>query len=63
MDLINTIMPIIWQIIEKKRNCKANVTTFENKLIVNILFGKRKKTFCDKDHTIILAQLQQFLIA
>jgi len=62
MEFIQKMLPTLWAIIEK-RKCAVNISSIENKLTVNILFGKRKKTFCDKDENLLLQQLQQYLAA
>lgn len=62
MEFINKILPTLWAIIEK-RNCAVNISSIENKLTVNILLGKRRKTFCDQDETLLLKQLEQYLAA
>jgi len=62
MEFINNLLPTLWAIVEK-RNCAVNITTIGNKLTVNILFGKRKKTFCDKDQNQVLLQIKQYLAA
>lgn len=56
-------MPILWQIVEKKKKCAVNVSTIDNKLTVTILFGRRKKRFVHTDESILLNQLQSFLTA
>jgi hypothetical protein len=62
MEFINKMLPTLWAIVEK-RKCAVNISTTENKLTVNILLGKRRKTFCDKDENQVLKQLQQYLAA
>ncbi len=62
MEFINKILPTLWAIIEK-RKCAVNISTVENKLTVNLLLGNKRKTFCDKDETLLLQQLQQYLAA
>ena len=63
MEFINKIMPVIWQIVEKKKKCSVNVSTIDNKLTVNILFGRRKKIFSHPCGDVLLSQLQKFLAA
>jgi hypothetical protein len=62
MEFINKILPTLWAIVEK-RKCAVNISSIENKLTVNILLGKRRKTFCDKDENLLLQQLQNYLAA
>ena len=62
MEFINQILPTLWAIVEK-RKCAVNISSIENKLTINILLGKRRKTFCDKDEAVLLKQLQQYLAA
>jgi len=62
MEFINKMLPTLWAIVEK-RNCAVNITTIENKLTVNILLGRSKKTFCDIDQNLVLKQLEQYLAA
>ncbi len=62
MEFINKMLPTLWAIIEK-RKCAVNISSIENKLTINILLGRRRKTFCDKDENILLKQLQQYLAA
>jgi hypothetical protein len=63
MDYIKVIMPVIWQIIEKKKRCAVNISTVNDKLTVNILFGRRRKIFSHSDNNVLLSQLQGFLAA
>lgn len=56
-------MPVLWQIIDKKKKCAVNVSTIDDKLTVSILFGRRTKRFTHTDSNILLAELQQFLAA
>lgn len=63
MDFINKIMPVIWQIVEKKKRCAVNVSTIDDKLTVNILLGRRRKIFSHPNGDVLLSQLQNFLAA
>jgi hypothetical protein len=63
MDFVNKLMPILWNIIEKNKNCSVNVTTIDNQLTVNILLGKRKKIFSHDDSNIVFHQLEKFSVA
>ena len=63
MDYIKVIMPVIWQIIEKKKRCAVNISTVNDKLTVHILFGRRRKIFSHSDNNVLLSQLQGFLAA
>lgn len=63
MDLIKLIMPTLWQILDKNKKCSINVSTIDNKLTVNILFGKRRKRFVEEHNQPLLSQLQHFLAA
>ena len=63
MDFLNKIMPVIWQIVEKKKKCAVNVTTIEDKLIVSILLGRRRKVFSHPNDNVLLEQLENFLAA
>lgn len=63
MDLIKSIMPVLWQIIEKNKKCAINVSTYEDKLTISILFGKRKKRFIETDGRSLVTDLQHFLAA
>jgi hypothetical protein len=63
MDSVTRLIPVLWEIIRRNNKCSVNVSTIENKLTVNILLGKRRKTFCDKDENLLLKQLQQYLVA
>lgn len=62
MDFIHKMLPTLWAIVEK-RKCAVNISSLENKLTVNILLGKRRKTFCDKDENLLLKKLEQYLAA
>jgi hypothetical protein len=57
MDFINRIMPILWKLLIKNPKCKINVATIEDKLTVNILLGKRRRTYAHKDIDILIGQL------
>lgn len=61
MDFINKIMPVLWQIVEKKKRCAVNVTTIDDKLTVNILLGRRRKIFSNPNTDILLSQLKGYL--
>jgi hypothetical protein len=63
MELLTKILPMLWQIIEKNKNCAVNVSTIDNKLTINILFGRKKKSFSHSNEAIILSQLKEFLAA
>lgn len=54
-------MPTLWQIIEKKKNCAVNVTSLEDRLTVNILIGRKRKSFSHTDTDILLGQLKGLL--
>lgn len=61
MDLINKIMAVLWNILDAKKDCSINVATIDEKLTVNILRGKRRKTFSHCDGNIVLRELKQYL--
>lgn len=61
MEFINKLLPTLWAIVEKQK-CAINVSALENKLTVNILWGKKRKTFCDKNHDVLLQKLQHYLV-
>lgn len=63
MDFLSKIMPILWQIVEKKKQCAVNVSTIEDKLTVTILFGRKKKRFSHSDESMLLYELRNFLAA
>jgi hypothetical protein len=50
-------MPILWKLLIKNPKCKINVATIEDKLTVNILLGKRRRTYAHKDIDILIGQL------
>ena len=61
MDLFNKIMKVLWSILEKNKKCSINIATIDNILTINILKGKRKRTFAAKDGQIVLLNLQHYL--
>ena len=66
MDLLNKIIPLIWQIMDKNcsnRKCKVNVATIDDKLTISFLFGRKIKRFSHADSNILLAELQQYYLA
>jgi hypothetical protein len=63
MDMFRRILPMLWQIVEKNKNCTVNITTFEDKLTVRILRGRRAKSFSHSDENILISELQAYLIA
>lgn len=56
-------MPTLWQIINKYRNCRINITTIDNKLTVSILRGKKINVYADSDIKILLLNLKKHLLA
>jgi hypothetical protein len=63
MDFISKIMPVLWQIIEKKKRCSINVSSLDEILTVNILLGRKKKVFSHPDCDYLLYQLKEYLAA
>ncbi len=63
MELFNKILPMLWQIVEKHKDCAVNVSTFEDKLTVRILKGRKTKSFSHHDDTILIKQLQSYITA
>lgn len=63
MDLLNKVMAVLWQILDKNKRCAINVSTIDNKLTVNILRGRRRNTYADEDYNIVLLKLKQHLLA
>ncbi len=61
MELINKIMVVLWNILDTKKDCSINVATIDEKLTVNILRGRRRKTFSHHDGNIVLMELKQYL--
>lgn len=56
-------MPTLWQIINKHRNCRINITAIDNKLTVSILRGKKINVYADSDIKILLLNLKKHLLA
>lgn len=54
---------MLWQIVEKHKDCAVNVSTFEDKLTVRILKGRKTKSFSHHDDTILIKQLQSYITA
>lgn len=63
MELFKKILPMLWQIIEKNKDCAVNVSTIENKLTIRILKGRKTKSFSHDDDTVLISQLQQYIAA
>jgi hypothetical protein len=63
MDFISKILPVLWQIIEKKKKCSINVNSLDEILTVNILFGRKKVVFSHPDSDYLLYQLKEYLAA
>ncbi len=63
MEAFKKLLPMLWQIIEKNRNCTVNVSTFEDKLTVRILTGRKTKSFSNSDDNILISQLESYLVA
>lgn len=63
MDFLSKIMPVLWQIVEKKKQCAINVSTVDKKLTITILFGRKKKRFVHADESVMLYELRSFLAA
>jgi hypothetical protein len=61
MDFYNQIIDIIGKIIEKRKECLVNITHKDDKLTVNIFFGKEKKSFSNYDGRLIISQLTKYL--
>lgn len=62
MEFMSGIVPVLWKILDKHRNCSINVSTIDEKLTVNILQGRRKKTFAHHDSEVILQLLKHYLL-
>jgi hypothetical protein len=62
MELYNKIMPVLWKILDSTKDGAINIATIDKKLTINILLGKRKKTFTHEDEKIVLRYLEDFLI-
>ena len=63
MNFIKRIMPLVWAIVEKNKKCSANVSTFEDKLTITFLLGKRRKVFTHENDNILIRDLRHFLAA
>ncbi len=62
MDLINKILPLLWAIVENKKNCSANIATIDNKLTINIILGRKRKRFVyDNDELLLIRQLSSIM--
>lgn len=63
MDLLHKVIELAWSILDKNKECAINIAIIDNKLTVNILKGRKRKTYCDNDANIVLLKLKQHLIA
>jgi hypothetical protein len=59
MDLLHKVIELAWSILDKNRECAINIATIDNKLTVNILRGRRRKTYCDADANIVMMKMRQ----
>jgi hypothetical protein len=62
MEIYNIIMPVLWKILDSTKDCAINIATVEKKITINILLGKKRKTFAHEDEKIVLRHLEDFLI-
>lgn len=60
MEFIKDVMPVLWQMINKNRNAAINVSSLDENLTVNILLGKKRLIFTNKDPKVLLSVLTQF---
>lgn len=51
------LVPTLWEIIGKGK-CAINISSLDNKLTITILYGKRRKTFCDNNTEKLLMDLK-----
>jgi hypothetical protein len=59
MDLLHKVIELAWSILDKNRECAINIATIDNQLTVNILRGRRRKTYCDADANIVMMKMRQ----
>jgi hypothetical protein len=59
MDTIRTLIPTLWQILDKKK-CAINVTTIENELTVSIIGKRRTKRFTNTNSSVVISELTRY---
>jgi hypothetical protein len=60
MDLLHKVIELAWSILDKNKECAINIAIIDNKLTVNILRGRKRKTYCDSDANIVMMQMRQY---
>lgn len=60
MEFIAGLKPLLWQILEKKKEYAINVSSLDNELTISILFGKKLKRFKNKNNNILLSEIKQY---
>ena len=60
MDFVNEVMPVLWHVLSKHKRGAINVSTVDENLTVNILLGKKRKSFVNSDPNLLLCDITQF---
>jgi hypothetical protein len=60
MDEVNTILPYLWKLIEK-RKCAINVSRIDNEVVVNIIERFRKYQVKAADSMSLIPKLIPYL--
>ncbi len=60
MQSIGNILPLLWQILAKKK-CAINVCTIDNEMTVSIIRKRKIKRFVGTDSLSLIPDLTQYL--
>jgi hypothetical protein len=60
MDFINEVMPVLWHVLSKHKKGAINVSTVDENLTVNILLGRKRKSFTNNNPNLLLGDITQF---
>jgi hypothetical protein len=60
MDFISEIMPVLWHVLSKHKKGAINVSAVDENLTVNILLGRKRKSFTNNNPNLLLCDITQF---
>jgi len=60
MDFLHQVMPVLWHVLSKHKRGAINVSTVDDELTVNILLGRKRKSFVNSDPNVLLCDISQF---
>lgn len=60
MDDISEILPVLWELIEKKK-CAINVSRIDNEFVVNIIRRFRRRVIKAADSVSLIPKLNAYM--